>query len=158
MLSHVQHFGDSMNCSPPDTCVHGILQARILEWVAVYFSRGSSQPRDRTHISCIVGLLCALWIVVQLMSCVWLCNSMDSSTPGFLVLHYLPEFAQIQGHWVNDVILPSHPMLLPSPTALSLSLHQGISQWAGFSHQVAKVLELQLQHQPFQWIFSVVFL
>ena len=50
--------------------VHGILQARILEWVAVYFSRGSSQPRDRTHISCIVGLLCALWIVVQLMSCV----------------------------------------------------------------------------------------
>ena len=55
MLSHVQHFGDSMNCSPPDTCVHGILQARILEWVAVYFSRGSSQPRDRTHVSCTAG-------------------------------------------------------------------------------------------------------
>ena len=75
MLSHVQHFCGSMNCSPPDSCVHEILQARILEWVAVHFSRGSSQPRDRTHISCTAGLLCTLWIVVQLMSCVWLCNS-----------------------------------------------------------------------------------
>ena len=44
-----------MNCSLPDSSVHGILQARILEWVAVPFSRGSSQPRDQTQVSCIAG-------------------------------------------------------------------------------------------------------
>ena len=42
---------DPVDCSPPDSSVHGILQARILEWVAIFFSRGSSQPRDRTQVS-----------------------------------------------------------------------------------------------------------
>ena len=46
---------DPMDCSPPGSSVHGILQARILEWVAISFSRGSSQPRDRTQVSCIAG-------------------------------------------------------------------------------------------------------
>ena len=46
---------DLMDCSPPGSSVHGILQARILEWVAVSFSRGSSQPRDRTQVSWIAG-------------------------------------------------------------------------------------------------------
>ena len=46
---------DPMDCSSPGSFVHGILQARILEWVAVLFSRGSSRPRDRIHISCITG-------------------------------------------------------------------------------------------------------
>ena len=45
-----------MDCSPPGSFVHGILQARILEWVAISFSRGFSQPRDLTHISCISGI------------------------------------------------------------------------------------------------------
>ena len=44
-----------MDCSPPGSPVHGILQARILEWVAISFSRVSSQPRDQTRVSCIVG-------------------------------------------------------------------------------------------------------
>ena len=44
-------YGDPMDCSLPGSSVHGILQARILEWVAVFFSRGSSQPRDQTHVS-----------------------------------------------------------------------------------------------------------
>ena len=44
-----------MNCSPPGFSVLGILQARILEWVAIPFSQGSSQPRDQTHVSCIAG-------------------------------------------------------------------------------------------------------
>ena len=52
-LSHVQHFCDSMNCSPPGSSVHGISQARILEWVAISFSKGSSQPRGQTCISCL---------------------------------------------------------------------------------------------------------
>ena len=46
---------DPMDCSPPGSSVHGILQARILEWVAMPSSRGSSQPRDRTHVSCLAG-------------------------------------------------------------------------------------------------------
>ena len=46
---------DPMDCSLPGSSVHGILQARVLEWVAVSFSRGSSQPRDRTRVSCIPG-------------------------------------------------------------------------------------------------------
>ena len=50
-----------MDCSPPDSLVHGILQARILEWVATSFSRGSSQPRDRTQVSCIAGRHFNLW-------------------------------------------------------------------------------------------------
>ena len=87
-----------------------------------------------------------------------LCNPMDSTTPGLLVLHYLPEFAQIHVHWVNDAIQPSHPLLPPSPPALNLSQHHGLFQWVGSLHQVAKVLELQLQHQSFQWIFRADFL
>jgi len=53
MLSHVWLFCDPMNYSPPSFSVHGIFQARILEWVAISFSRGSSQPRDQTQVSCI---------------------------------------------------------------------------------------------------------
>ena len=46
---------DPTDCSPPGSSVHGILQARILEWVAIPFARGSSQPRNRTRVSCIAG-------------------------------------------------------------------------------------------------------
>ena len=84
-----------------------------------------------------------------------LCDPTDCSMPGFPVLHYLPEFAQTHVHWVSDAIQPFHPLSPPSPPALNLSQHQGLFQWVGSSHQVAKVLELQLQHQSFQWIFRV---
>ena len=77
------------------------------------------------------------------------CNPMDCSPPGFLVLHCLPEFAQTQVHWVGDAIQPSHLLLPASPFALNLSQHQGLFQWAGSSHQMAKVVELQVQHQSF---------
>ena len=80
-----------------------------------------------------------------------LCNPMDCSTPGFPVIHYLLEFAQIHVHWVSDAIKPSHPLSFPSPLVLSLSQNHGLFQWVGFSHQVAKVLEFQLQHQSFKW-------
>ena len=97
-------------------------------------------------------------VVVQLLSRIHLCDPMDCSTPGFPVLHYLPEFAQTHVHWVTDAIQPSHPLLLPSPPALNLSQHQGIFQRISSSHQEAKVLKLQLQHQSFQWLFRVDFL
>ena len=53
---------DSMDCSPPGSSVHGIFQTRVLEWVATSFSRGSSQPRDRTHISCIGKWVLYCWV------------------------------------------------------------------------------------------------
>ena len=89
----------------------------------------------------------------------WLCNGMDYGTPGFPVLHYhLLGFAQIHVHWVGDAIQPSHPLSSPSPPAFNLSQHQGLFQWVGSSHQVAKGLEFQLQCQSFQWIFRDDFL
>ena len=87
-----------------------------------------------------------------------LCNLMNCSTAGFPFLDYLPEFAQTHIHWVNDSIQPSHPLSPPSPPTLNFSQHQGLFQWVGSSHQVVKVLELQLQYQPFQWMFRVYFL
>ena len=87
-----------------------------------------------------------------------LCNPMDCSTPGFPVHHQLLELTQTRVCWVSDAIQPSHPLLSPFPPAFSLSQHQGFFQWVGSSHQVAKVLELQLQHQSFQWMFRVDFL
>ena len=79
-----------------------------------------------------------------------LCYPMDCSTPGLPVHHQLPEFIQTHLHWVGDAIQPSHPLLSPSPLAFSLSQHQGLFQEISSSHQVAKVLEFQLQHQSFQ--------
>ena len=87
-------------------------------------------------------------------SCPTLCNLMDCSMPGFPVLHYLLEFVQIH---VHESVMPSRPVLSPS-FAFNLSRHQGLFQWVGSLHQEAKVLELQLQHQSFQWIFRVNFL
>ena len=75
---------------------------------------------------------------------------MDCSTPGFPVHHQLPELAQIHVDWVSEAIQPSHPLSNQSP-AFSLSQHQGLFQWVNSSHQVAKGLELQLQHQSFQY-------
>ena len=91
-------------------------------------------------------------------SCPTLCDPMDCSTPGFPVLHCLPELAQTHVHWAGDTIQPSHPLSSPSPPAFNLSQHQGLIQWVSSSHQVTKALELQLQHQSFQWIFRVDFL
>ena len=76
---------------------------------------------------------------------------MNRSMPGLPVHHQLQESTQIHGHWVDDAIQPSHPLWSPSPPALNLSPHQGLFQWVSSLHQVAKVLEFQLQHQSFQW-------
>ena len=72
---------------------------------------------------------------------------MDCNTPDLSVLHQLPELAQTQVFWVSDAIQPSHPLSSPYPPALNLSQYQGLFQWVDSSHQVAKILELELQHQ-----------
>ena len=76
---------------------------------------------------------------------------MNRSTPGLPVHHQLPEFTQTYVHWVGEVIQPSHPLLSPYLPALNLSQHQGLLKWDSSSHQVAKVLEFQLQHQKNFW-------
>ena len=84
--------------------------------------------------------------------CPALCDPTNCSMPGFPVLHYLPEFGQ------THAIQPSHPLSPPSPPVFNLSQHQHLFQWVSSSHQVVTVLEPQLQHQSFQWIFKVDFL
>ena len=151
-------FCDLMDWSPPGSFVHGLLQARILGWFAISFSRGSSWPKDWTHVSCISCI--GKWILchkchlgshtssVQFssvaQSCLTLCDPMNSSTPGLPVHHQLPEFTQTHVHRVGDAIQPSHPLSSPSPPAPNPFQHQSLFQWVNSSYEVAKVLEFQL--------------
>ena len=143
---------------------HGILQARILERVAFPFSRGSSQPRDQTKVSCIAAGFFTSWATREALSlrggcfsvvqlCPTLCDPMNWSMLGFPVHHQLPAFTQTHVYWVSYAIQPSHPLSSPSPPAFNFPQHQGLFKWVSSPHQVAKVLEFQLEHQSFQWTF-----
>ena len=106
------------------------------------------------------------WYSVHLLSSLQFSHSVMSDSLWPHVLQHTrppcpsptPEFIQTHVHWVGDAIQPSHPLLSPSPPTFNLSQHQGLFKWVSSSHQVAKVLELQLQHQSFQWIFRTDFL
>ena len=91
-------------------------------------------------------------------SCPTLCDPMDYSPPGLPVHHQLLEFTQTHVHWVGDAIQPSHPLSSPSPSASNHSQPQGLFKSVSSSHRVGKVLDFQLQHQSFQWIFRTDFL
>ena len=80
-----------------------------------------------------------------------------SSQSNSHIYHQLPT-TQTHVHWVGDAIQPSHPLLSPSPPTLNLSQDESLLKWISSSHQVAKVLEFQLQHQSHQWIFRMDFL
>ena len=82
--------------------------------------------------------------------CPTLCDPMNRSTPGLPVHHQLPEFTQTHVHRVRDASQPSHPLSSPSPPALNPSQHQSLFQRVNSSHEVAKVLEFQLQHHSLQ--------
>ena len=88
---------------------------------------------------------------VQSLSCIWLCDPMNCSTPGLPVHHQLPEFTQTHVHQVSDAIQPSRPLSSPSPLAPNPSQYQGLFQWVSSLHEVAKVLVFQPQQQSFQW-------
>ena len=163
---------------------NGTFLKKFRTWVSHHFRKSYHQGKhhiiwvtDRTHVILLsvavafMVILCTgaskwpshsiFWCSVQFssvaQSCQTLCDPMDCSTPGFPVLHQLLEFTQTHVRWVSDAIQPSHPLLSLSP-AFSLSQHQGLFQCVSSSHQVAKVLEFQLQHQSFQWIFRTDFL
>ena len=95
-------------------------------------------------------MYCCCCLVAQF--CLTLCDLMDCSTPGLSVPHHLPKFAQVHVHCIGDAIQSSHPLTPSSPFALNLPQHQGLFQWVGCSHQMTKILELQLQHQSFHYL------
>ena len=115
---------------------------------------------DNTKCWKIRALICCSvqFSSVQSLSCVWLfatpstaaCQASLSITNARSLLKHV--------HRVSDAIQPYHLLSSPSPPALNLSQHQGLFQWVSPSHQVARILEFQLQHQSFQWIFKVDFL
>ena len=93
-------------------------------------------------------------LIVQFSSvaqmCPTLCDPINRSTPGLPVHHELPKFTQTHVNRVSDAIQPSHPLSSPSPPAPNPSQHQSLFPWVNSSHKVAKVLEFQLYHHPFQ--------
>ena len=140
---------DSMDCSPTVSSVHEILHAKVLEWVAISFSRGSSQPKDWAQVSCIAGRFFTNWInretplfllsrcniksfclpcssssasvqSLQLLSHVKLLRPTDCTTPGFPVHHQLPEIAQTHVH--HSMVMPSIHLILYCPHLLQNSI------------------------------------
>ena len=89
-------------------------------------------------------------------SCPTLWEPVDCSTPDLTVHHQFLELAQIHVQRVGDAIQPSYPLSSPSPPAFNLFPHQGLFKWISSSHHVAKVLDLQFQHQD--WIFRTDFI
>ena len=79
------------------------------------------------------------------------CSPVDYSTPGFPVILCLPEFAQTHVHWVDNAIQPSYPLSSSPFSCPQCFPASAVFQWVSFSHQIAKALEFQLQHQSFQW-------
>ena len=130
----------------------------------VVLAAGVEQNDSVTHISILFQTLfhlgyyrilswalCATPFSWVIQLCPTLCDPMNCSTPGLPVHHQLPEFTQTHVHRAGDAIQPSHPLSSPSPPAPNPSQHQGLFQWVNSLHGVAKGLEFQLQHQPFQW-------
>ena len=119
-----------------------------------------TQPRDQIHFSCLLNwqtgsLPTAPPGSVQFssvtQSCPTLCDPMDCSMPGLPVHHQLLEITQTHVHWLADDIQESHPLSSPSPHTFNLSQQHSLFKWVSPLHQVAKVLEFQLQHESFQW-------
>ena len=91
---------------------------------------------------------CSVQFSSVTQSCPTLCDPMDCSRPGLPVHHQLLEPTQTHVHRVGDASQPSHPLSSPSPPAFNLPQHQGLFQWVGSSHQVAKVLEFRFSISP----------
>ena len=159
-----------MNYRLSGSSVHGIYQSRILDWVAISLSRGSSWSRDQTCISCVsctgrwilycwaTREACLMSVfVVHSLSCVQLFAIPRTAAPqaplSFTISWDLLKFMSTE-----LVILSNHPLPPSSLLIFNLPQNQDLFQWVSSSHQVTKVLELQLQHQFFPWIFRIDFL
>ena len=125
------HMGSSwtrnQTCVP---CIDRLLttgpQGKSLElFLMQLVSCINSIPKDLDPWESIIFFVVVV-LVVQLLSCVRLCDSRDCSTPGFPVHHQFPELAQTHVHQTDDAVQPSHPLSSPSPPAFNFSQHQGI--------------------------------
>ena len=124
------------DCSPPSSSVHGISEARILEWVAISFLGDLLYPGIETASPELAG-----WFFIteppvkpRVVGLLLFSGSVmsdpleahDCNMPGFPVLHYLPKLAQTHIHWVSGTIQSSCPLLSPSHPSFNLSQHQGL--------------------------------
>ena len=141
--------------SPTMVWTCALLQWKLTFWVLTTGSSGKSQFsifQMKLNFSIFIAIIskredctsCSAQFSSVTLSCPTLCDPIDCSMPGLPVHHQLLEFTQTHVHWVSDAIQPSHPIL-------NFSQHQGLFKRVSSSHQVAKVLEFQLQHQSFQW-------
>ena len=159
---------DLMDYSLPGSSVHGIFQGRILSELPFPSPRDLPDPEmEPTSLvsSALAGRFFTIvpprisiqfrWVA---QSGPTLCDPMDCSMPGLFVHHQILEFTQTDVHWVSEAIQPSYPLSSSSPPSFNLSQHQGLFKLVSSSHQMAKVLEFQLQCQSFQWIFRTDFL
>ena len=111
----------------------------------------TSNPISSTYISLGQNMVSMAHFSSISQSCPTIWNPIDCSTSGFSVHHRLLELSQIHVDQVGDVIQQSHPLLSPYPPGLNLTQHQGLFWWISSSHQVAKVLELQLPMNIQDW-------
>ena len=134
------------------TCTHFCHSILCLWDYEYYVSEVSKISRKSILLQCSFSLSILTDTSVQFssvtQSCPTLCDPMNRSTPGLPVHHQLPEFTQTYIH--TDAIQPSHPLSSPSPPAPNPSQHQTLFQWVNSLHEMAKVLEFQLQHQSLQ--------
>ena len=141
----------------PVSCIH-IGYAFIIEYISSFFFFLSlllncAFSRQGSWHICVPWmwiLTCLSLSSVQSLSHVWHFATPWMQHARLPCPHQFLKLAETHVYRVGDAIQPSHPLSSPSPPAFSLSQHQGLFRWVSSSHQVAKVLELQLQHQSFQ--------
>ena len=153
LLLLLSHFSHVRLCATPESAAHQAPRSLGFSRQEPWSGLPCSLPRALPNR---VSSSVQFSSVAQ--SCLTLCNPMDCIMPHFPVHHQLPELSQTHVYQVGDAIQPSYPLSSPSPPAFNFSQHQSLFQWTSSSHQVAKVLELQPQHQSFQWIFRTNFL
>ena len=154
---HVFYPGTSHHCSVPGlhpcwvSCRHLAPRRASLHHMA----NGTGALSAETSLSPPPAQLSAVQFHshVRLFATPW-----SVADQASLSITQLQGLAQTHVHWVTDAIQPSHPLSSPSPLTFNPSQHQGLFKWVSSSHQVAKVLEFQLQHQSFQWTFRTDFL
>ena len=143
----MSHFLQLHGCSPPDSSVHGISQARILELVAIFYSRGSSWPRDWTHISCascIVGrfftaepLRNSNWIIVAYQCCVNFCHATKWVSCMYTCTAFLLDLPS-----PHPIIRRApHPIPAPIPSA-PRSHHHRAPSWASTLYRASHCLSV----------------
>ena len=143
--------------------LYDIIIMDIFTCICIHLSKplGCSMPKVNSRVNyqlraIEVGQCTVITSVAHLYPTV--CNPINCSTPGLAVHHQLLEFTHTHVHWVSDDIQPSHSLSPTSPPAFNLCQHQGHFKWVSPSHQLAKVLEFQLQHQSFQRRFRTDFI